>query len=61
MLLAHMGVNEMLRWLRGLKAQSEQLIIVHVEPEAAKALRVKIGGNSAGVPEAGQEEVGDGA
>lgn len=43
MLSAHADANELLRWLRGFKARPEQVIIVHGEPEAAEALRVKVG------------------
>lgn len=43
MLSAHADAKELLRWLRGFGKPPKQGIIVHGEPEAAEALRVKIG------------------
>ncbi|WP_071796138.1 MBL fold metallo-hydrolase RNA specificity domain-containing protein [Natronohydrobacter thiooxidans] len=43
MLSAHADADELLRWLGGFSAPPKRVIIVHGEPDAAEALRVKIG------------------
>ena len=43
MLSAHADANELLRWLGGFKSAPGGVTIVHGEPEAAEALRVRIG------------------
>lgn len=42
MLSAHADAGELLRWLGGFRAAPKHVTIVHGEPEAAEALRVKI-------------------
>ncbi len=57
MLSAHADANELMRWLGGFKRAPRQVFIVHGEPEASEALRVRIGrelGWNAVVPRQGQ-------
>lgn len=57
MLSAHADANELLRWLGGFAQAPRQVFIVHGEPEASEALRVRIGrelGWNAVVPRQGQ-------
>jgi metallo-beta-lactamase family protein len=42
MLSAHADAGELLRWLGGFRSAPKHVTIVHGEPEAAEALRVKI-------------------
>lgn len=58
MLSAHADANEILRWLGGFRRPPGTTLIVHGEPSASDALRVKIGrdlGWEASVPLQGQE------
>jgi len=41
-LSAHADSNELLRWLKGFARPPQQIFIVHGEPEASEALRVRI-------------------
>lgn len=57
MLSAHADANELMRWLGGFARAPRQVFIVHGEPEASEALRVRIGrelGWNAVVPRQGQ-------
>ena len=57
MLSAHGDSNELMRWLSGFK-EPRRVFIVHGEPDASEALRVRIRrelGWSATVPRQGQE------
>ncbi len=57
MLSAHADANELMRWLGGFTRAPRQVFIVHGEPEASEALRVRIGrelGWNAVVPRQGQ-------
>jgi metallo-beta-lactamase family protein len=42
MLSAHADANELLRWLRGFERPPTKAFIVHGEPSASEALRVRI-------------------
>lgn len=42
-LSAHADSNELLRWLSGFRRAPSRVFIVHGEPDAAEALRVRIG------------------
>jgi metallo-beta-lactamase family protein len=42
MLSAHADSNELMRWLSGFKRAPRRVFIVHGEPEASEALRVRI-------------------
>ena len=42
MLAAHADANELIRWLSGFRHGPSCVFIVHGEPEAAEALRVRI-------------------
>ena len=58
MLSAHGDSNELMRWLSGFRRPPKRVFIVHGEPEASEALRVRIGrelGWNAGAPR--QDEV----
>lgn len=61
-LSAHADAGELVRWLSGLRRPPEHTLIVHGEPEASEALRVRIGrelGWSASVPRQDQRiEIG---
>ena len=53
MLSAHADADELMRWLSGFTRAPQRVFIVHGEPEASEALRVRIGkdlGWSASVP-----------
>lgn len=53
MLSAHADSDELMRWLSGFRRAPQQVFIVHGEPDASEALRVRIGrdlGWNAGVP-----------
>ncbi len=57
MLSAHADSDELMRWLSGFRRRPAQVFIVHGEPDASEALRVRIGrelGWSACVPRQGQ-------
>lgn len=57
MLSAHADANGLMRWLGGFTREPRQVFIVHGEPEASEALRVRIGrelGWNAVVPRQGQ-------
>lgn len=57
MLSAHADGDELLRWLSGLRRAPRRVFIVHGEPDASEALRVRIGrelGWQATVPRQGQ-------
>ncbi|MCB5362544.1 MBL fold metallo-hydrolase [Pusillimonas sp. CC-YST705] len=57
MLSAHADAGELMRWLGGFKRAPRQVFIVHGEPEASEAMRVRIGrelGWNAVVPRQGQ-------
>jgi metallo-beta-lactamase family protein len=43
MLSAHADSGELMRWLSGFKKPPRRVFIVHGEPEASDALRVRIG------------------
>ena len=47
-LSAHADADELMRWLSGFKRAPERAFIVHGEPEAAEALRVRIQGEALG-------------
>ena len=58
MLSAHADANDLLRWLSGFRHRPSRVFIVHGEPDASEALRVRIRrelGWSATVPRQGQE------
>ena len=58
MLSAHADSDELMRWLSGFRRRPARVFIVHGEPDASEALRVRIGrelGWSACVPRQGQE------
>lgn len=42
MLSAHADANELMQWLSGFKRAPDKVFIVHGEPEASEALRVRI-------------------
>lgn len=53
MLSAHADADELMRWLSGFRRAPQKVFIVHGEPDASEALRVRIGrdlGWSAAVP-----------
>ena len=57
MLSAHADSDELMRWLSGFRRRPERVFIVHGEPDASEALRVRIGrelGWNASVPREGQ-------
>ncbi len=57
MLSAHADSDELMRWLSGFRRRPERVFIVHGEPDASEALRVRIGrelGWNACVPREGQ-------
>jgi metallo-beta-lactamase family protein len=41
-LSAHADANELMRWLSGFRHRPSHVFIVHGEPEAAEALRIRI-------------------
>lgn len=43
MLSAHADSDELMRWLSGFRKKPKQVLIVHGEPDASEALRVRIG------------------
>ena len=60
MLSAHADANDLMHWLSGFRHSPSRVFIVHGEPEAAEALRVRIDrdlGWSASVPR--QDQVFD--
>ena len=60
MLSAHADADEIIRWLGGFQAPPRRTYIVHGEPSASEALRVRIGrdlGWEARVPLQGQPHV----
>ena len=59
MLSAHADAGEILRWLSGFRRKPRSVFIVHGEPHAADALRVRISdsGLSAPIPEATHPDI----
>ena len=57
MLSAHGDSDELMRWLSGVRRDPSRVFVVHGEPDAAEALRVRIDrdlGWGAAVPRLGQ-------